>query len=482
MEEFCTEFHRVETQISDRELTFRGRLLIFMRTMPYEARTCINLSRLATMDHAYQTACIRAEAFTQGQQPQRIERLGIRDRDHQRPAAISAPAPLAITAPPATTEAPGENLDMLNKMDAANSKCYGCGKYGHFTSRCPNKPDAMTQGTPARRGGWKGASATPRRSFNKPTYGKPKQTFHAMEQSTEPYSDEDDSPQAQHHEPAFQVYQSPDGYVEDLEEEYESDYEPPISFNSMAMAMNLDDGASNDASGEWDSDSDTAVEEELYELSSDEREAKTPMLSILPTYEAEIGGTTCKMLIDTGATTVYVRARLVKELRLKTTKVKARRVKVADDDIKVVNKITTVDIKLGNLPVETLTAYVFPLKDLDLVLGTPWLEKHNLHVDFHTKTYEFTRNGRRYTLYPPSSKPSKLRVVDPEEFRAFINEDPKSTEIGYLLSLIDVGENNVDDIPLQDLGRQISCQERRQLEREKEKMNKWIKMHRERLL
>jgi predicted aspartyl protease len=153
------------------------------------------------------------------------------------------------------------------------------------------------------------------------------------------------------------------------------------------------------------------------------------MSDVLPTYEAEINGTMRKMLIDTGATTIYISVRLIKELRLKTTKIKARKIKLSDGDNKVANRITTIDVKVGNLPTETLAVYVFPLMDLDLVLGIPWMRKHNPHIDFNTLGYEFTRNGQRYTLYPPSSRPSKLRVIAAEEFRTFINKDPKSTDI-----------------------------------------------------
>jgi hypothetical protein len=47
---------------------------------------------------------------------------------------------------------------------------------------------------------------------------------------------------------------SPDGYgyIEDHEDDelegYESDYEPPLSYSSTAMAMNMSDNASDDAS------------------------------------------------------------------------------------------------------------------------------------------------------------------------------------------------------------------------------------------
>ena len=311
--------------------------------------------------------------------------------------------------------------------------------------------------------------------MNKPSC-KPKHSSNVIQQ----LSDSDyEEPEERRSKPIllYTGHTSPDGYG------YIEDHEDNASDNASDKDAS-DNDASDDASYDDDSyaeeDTEYISDEELYTLSSDEQE---PMSSILPTYEAEISGTTRKMLIDTGASSVYVSRRLVNELGLKTTKVKSRRIKVADDNTKVVNRITTIDVKLGNLPVETLTAYVFPLKDLDLVLGYPWLKKHNPHTDWKTRAHEFTRNGRRYMLYPPSTKPSKLRVVDPEEFRTFINEDPESTEIAHL-PLIDVGANNGDDVPSpqKDIGRQTPRQERRELEREKEKMILWIKEHRKRPL
>jgi len=131
MDEFCTEFQRLEMQISDKELTLEGRLL---KSMPHDVRTWTNLCNPPTsMDVVYQTARKCARSYNQGQ-PQRIERIRI--REHRDPVATSRnPAPLEIMAPPAPAESPGENLDMLNRMGAANSKCYSCGRYGHFASQ-----------------------------------------------------------------------------------------------------------------------------------------------------------------------------------------------------------------------------------------------------------------------------------------------------------------------------------------------------------
>jgi len=41
---------------------------------------------------------------------------------------------------------------------------------------------------------------------------------------------------------------------------------------------------------------------------------------------------------------------------------------------------------------------------IDLILGFPWLTKDNPHVDWRRNAYQFTRNSRRYKLYPQRVK------------------------------------------------------------------------------
>ena len=185
--------------------------------------------------------------------------------------------------------------------------------------------------------------------------------------------------------------ESPDGYAEDLYSEDDDDYEHQEQSSLTLKAMNLY-GSDSETASDDDKDEDPTGNS-LYELSSDGREAKTPKSIVLPIYNAEIAGTMRKAIIDSGASTLYIGERITRELGLQTTRVKARRFKVADSNSCIVNKITTVHVKIGNLPTETLTAYVFPLKDIDLVLGLSWLEKHNPHVDFRSQSYEFACNG-----------------------------------------------------------------------------------------
>ena len=86
-------------------------------------------------------------------------------------------------------------------------------------------------------------------------------------------------------------------------------------------------------------------------------------------------------------------------------------------------------------------------------------------------------------LYP-ARKPAKIRVAAPEEFNAFVEEDIDSTFMALLLPSVDFGENG-GTLPAASKhvsSRTISRQERRHLEREREKIMKWIGIHKKNLL
>jgi hypothetical protein len=46
-----------------------------------------------------------------------------------------------------------------------------------------------------------------------------------------------------------------------------------------------------------------------------------------------------------------------------------------DREVVMVNGVITFEMKLGDLPKETISAYTFPLSSVDLILGLPWLQK-----------------------------------------------------------------------------------------------------------
>ena len=143
----------------------------------------------------------------------------------------------------------------------------------------------------------------------------------------------------------------------------------------------------------------------------------------LPVYSLVLNDKhTGKSVVDCGASTVYFNETTAKNLGLEVTKIKPRKVKVADKDTVMVNGYCTFEAKIGDLPKETITAYTFPLGTIDLILGLPWLQKHNPHTDWNKLTFEFNRNGRRYMLWPAKPVPD-IRIASPEEFASFVDGD-----------------------------------------------------------
>src|SRR5579859_5471081 len=108
------------------------------------------------------------------------------------------------------------------------------------------------------------------------------------------------------------------------------------------------------------------------------RPGRLPTLAGLPIYGCDFNdGDVRKGIIDSGATSIYVNDKLVKKLSLPVTKIATRKVRIADKEVVVVHGYTAIDVKTGDLPVESVMAYLFPLDNIDLVLGLPWLQKHN---------------------------------------------------------------------------------------------------------
>ncbi len=134
-------------------------------------------------------------------------------------------------------------------------------------------------------------------------------------------------------------------------------------------------------------------------------------------------------IIGSGATTVYLSERTVKKMGLEITRIDPRTVIIADKDKVLINGMVSFDLELGDLPMERITAYTFPLNNIDLILGLPWLERYNAHTDWKVGSRELTRNGRRYVLYPrrrPPNIKTDIKMATAEEFNLFCDT---STEL-----------------------------------------------------
>ena len=216
---------------------------------------------------------------------------------------------------------------------------------------------------------------------------------------------------------------------------------PKRNFKSKAKAFyqTAEIGSEQESEVHTDSESsnnnDSEVAESLgvmslYEI-ADNGESAVTKSSKLPIFDAQINKThIAKTIIDTGASTIYISQKFALQIDAKITKITPRRIQVADKEIITATGICTVTMKLGDLPPESITAYTFPLQKIDLVLGLPWLQRHNPHVDFRDMRYEFTRNGRSYYVYP--SKPSpEIKITGAKDFINYI-EGEKDMDL-YLL-------------------------------------------------
>jgi hypothetical protein len=144
----------------------------------------------------------------------------------------------------------------------------------------------------------------------------------------------------------------------------------------------------------------------LYEISEDGIEVSVANSGIpgskkLSIYEVIVEDTATKTIIDSVCIIIFIGEETAKEAGLKVKVITPRRIRIADKEISIAIGIVIFQMKLGNLPVEIIMAYTFPLSRIGLILGLPWLVRHNPHMDFRTMSYEFTRNGRRYQLHPP---------------------------------------------------------------------------------
>jgi len=103
-----------------------------------------------------------------------------------------------------------------------------------------------------------------------------------------------------------------------------------------------------------------------------------------PRYDADINGAAAKLVIDSGATTQFIDEATAHTIKAQIVIIPPRRIKVAERGQvarRTVNQVAVLDVKLGDVPIERIYAYVIPLEDPDLILGCSWLRKHNPLMD-----------------------------------------------------------------------------------------------------
>ena len=100
-------------------------------------------------------------------------------------------------------------------------------------------------------------------------------------------------------------------------------------------------------------------------------------------------------LIDCGAKGLFInksKAHKMRSIRLKTL-IKVRNIDGTYNESRAITEKCLINFKINN---KTMTEwfYVTTLGDQNLILGLPWLEKHNPNIDWKEKTLEF-RNSQK---------------------------------------------------------------------------------------
>lgn len=124
--------------------------------------------------------------------------------------------------------------------------------------------------------------------------------------------------------------------------------------------------------------------------------------SELPLYQAMIGGSHFKVLIDSGASANYVYPKLLHNAKSKTM-VKNQSVETANGQQTGINTIVNLDMYLGDEYAfkHNLNAFVFESK-FDIILGNAWLKHVKPSPDWFSDTWTIThKNGVDTTVLHP---------------------------------------------------------------------------------
>ncbi|KAG8703852.1 hypothetical protein FRC09_003909 [Ceratobasidium sp. 395] len=98
-------------------------------------------------------------------------------------------------------------------------------------------------------------------------------------------------------------------------------------------------------------------------------------------------------MVDSGATSVFINQKIVKEFNIPTQKIsKPRKLRVIDGrEIEggLVNTICSIELKIFD-HTEVIDCFVVNVGNHDIVLGTSWLKRHNPHIDWEHKILAFS--------------------------------------------------------------------------------------------
>lgn len=165
-------------------------------------------------------------------------------------------------------------------------------------------------------------------------------------------------------------------------------------------------------------------------------------------------------LIDCGATKNYMDSKFQKKAGVDGAAVLSGKVKLANGSEQSVSHVVPkARVQVGEYK-DTLKCYVTDLGgQYDLILGMPWLKRHNPKIDWDTRTVTFSHRGCEHTWESDTAEgcADKIDLLSAMQFKRVVRKDKlKRAYIAVVRSLKADGRNETDiDIkPLLDAVRE----------------------------
>ncbi|PVV00908.1 hypothetical protein BB560_004694 [Smittium megazygosporum] len=116
-----------------------------------------------------------------------------------------------------------------------------------------------------------------------------------------------------------------------------------------------------------------------------------------PIFNAKVNGTCVRVLLDSGATTNFVATYLAQKLKLETYSTPIANVVVANGSSQTSNSKSNAPVKFDNKEIN-ISAYIFPLKTIDVILGYDFWRKYKINIDYENNAWSGIEDNRTFKV------------------------------------------------------------------------------------